>query len=224
MKQLFRALICLFLVAQFSPVCGQQISARAGVNFSTLLVKDNDETYSEDFGFLPGFQVGGTVLLPLTDQIFLETGLLLSTKGFREKSVTELRAGTLESVDTRTLNYIEIPATAKIFLDLGDQQAFAIFGPYVGLLASGKDRGKETFMGETEEFEGDLEIGNDEEDDDVTIFDFGVTAGVGLVFDRVQAGVAYSHGLANTSPYTDDGARINNRTISVFASYLINPE
>ena len=117
------------------------------------------------------------------------------------------------------LIYLDIPLTAKASFDLGGARIYGVFGPYIGMGLSGKNKFEITAMGETETEEEDIKLGSDEDEDDVKRLDFGLTMGAGVEISSIQIGLSYGLGLANISPYTDGGSKISNRVLGISVGY-----
>ncbi|MDP3359679.1 MAG: porin family protein [Lutibacter sp.] len=185
----------------------QQFGIKAGLNLSNMLMKDDDDTYSDDFKMNPGFHIGPTMELPINETVSFETGLLLSTKGYKETFDGD--------TDKYNLLYLDIPLTAKATIDIGGSKIYGIFGPYIGIGLSGKAKYEE----DGESFEEDIKFGSDEDEDDLKRLDYGLTIGAGMEFNAIQIGLSYGLGLANISTYTDGGAKISNRVLGISLGY-----
>ena len=102
-----------------------KFGAKAGVNFSTLSVADQKETYGGreiitkiNTGYRTGFHVGAFVEYGVSDNLFVEGGLaynnLGSTVESAEASVNGQTIGKREFKDTSfTLNTINVPLWVK---------------------------------------------------------------------------------------------------------------
>ncbi len=192
---------------------------KGGLNLSNMLIKDDDETYSDDFKMKPGFHVGAMAEFPLSEIFSFETGLFLSTKGYKISEEETLMGETLKMETKANLLYLDIPLTAKATFDLGGAKIYGVFGPYVGMGLSGKGKEEVTYDGETETEEEDVEWGSDKEKDDLKRLDFGLTMGGGVEINSIQIGLTYALGLANISSYTDYGTKINNRVLGLSVGY-----
>ena len=197
----------------------QTFGVKAGLNLSNMLVEDDDDTYSDDFKVNPGFHVGATAEFPITELFSFETGLLLSTKGFKVSEEETFMGETVKYESKLNLIYLDIPLTAKASFDLGGARIYGVFGPYIGMGLSGKSKFEITAMGETETEEEDIKLGSDEDEDDVKRLDFGLTMGAGVEISSIQIGLSYGLGLANISPYTDGGSKISNRVLGISVGY-----
>ncbi|HZK08561.1 MAG TPA: porin family protein [Bacteroidales bacterium] len=219
MKKVITLLVMLFVVSLATEVVAQTIRARAGFNLSKMLMKDDDKTLSseDEYKMLPGFHLGATAEIPFSDMFSFETGLLLSTKGYKYKDEGSL----YETEGKVTLYYLEIPITGKATFDVGGVKVYGVFGPYLGFGLTGKYKNEFTIAGITEKSDGDIEWGTDAEKDDYKRLDFGLTVGAGVEIDAFQIGINYGLGLANLSPNSDNGYRQKNRVLGITIGYKI---
>ena len=219
MKSLIKLSIVVLLLAMGTESFAQTFGVRAGLNLSNMLAKDEDGTYSDDFKMNPGFHIGPTMELPINEMFTFETALLLSTKGFKMSEKESFNGDTYEAKVKLNLLYLDIPLTAKASFDVGGVKLFGTFGPYIGIGLSGKAKYEETYNGETDKEEEDINFGSDEDEDDFKRLDWGLTAGVGVELNSIQISVNYGLGLANISSYTQDGNKVNNRVLGVSVGY-----
>lgn len=218
MKNVVKIMILVLGVTMTTESFAQKFGLKGGLNLSNMLFKDDDDTYSDDFKMNPGFHIGGTAEFPLSDVLSFETGLLLSTKGFKI-SEEETILGMTSKIEVKSnLLYLDIPLTAKASFDLGGAKLYGSLGPYVGMGLSGKSESEVTLMGETTKDENDIEWGSDEESDFKRL-DFGLNMGAGVEINSIEIGLAYNLGLANISPITDGGFMINNRVLALSVGY-----
>ncbi len=187
----------------------QTFGVKAGLNFSNMVVKDDDKTYSDDYKLKPGFHIGGVAEFEINDMIFFEPGALISTKGTRAK----------EDGYKMSLNliYLEIPMNAKVKFELGDINIFGFAGPYVAVALSGKS--KFTVDGDTEKKSVEWGSGDDES----KRLDFGLNLGAGAeLTDELSLSLSYGLGLGNMSNVTDNGSKVQNRVIALSVGYKFN--
>ena len=220
MKKIKNLLFIVLLITLASSTFAQSFGIKAGLNLSNMVQKDDDDTYSDDFKMLPGFHVGVVADIPFSDMFSFEPGLLLSTKGFKYEESEEYMGETMEAKMKMSLFYLDIPLNLKASFGSDDTKFYGTFGPYLGMGLSGKYKSEITFMGETEEEDEDVKWGTDEEEDDMKRFDFGIAFGAGVQFGAITAGAGYQLGLANVSPYTENGSTIKNNVISVSVGYM----
>lgn len=220
MKIITKLMVIAIVFGLTTQAFAQEFGIRAGLNMSNMLVKDDDDTYSDDYNSKLGFHVGGTVEFPFSDMFALETGLFVNTKGFKYTEDDIESRSDDEYKMTLNLYYIDIPINAKGIYDAGDVKVFATAGPYIGVGLTGKWKYE---MGDEEDSE-DVEWGSDEDEDDFTRLDFGVGFGAGVEYKAFLFGLGYNLGLANISPYKDDGFKINNRVFQVTVGYKFGGE
>lgn len=218
----FLILVIIFTIATTSSA--QKFGIKAGLNLSNMVITDDNETYSDDFEMNLGYHAGVTVEFSLADKIGLETGLLLSTRGFKS-SLEEEIFGELFKVESQfNLLYLEIPITAKASFDVGSAKVYGALGPYIGIALNGNVKSEVTISGETETDEADISFGSDENEDDFKNLDFGLTIGAGVEIKSIEIGLFYGLGLANISPYTGAGSTIQNRVVGLSVGYKFGGE
>jgi hypothetical protein len=222
MKNLERIfLIVVFFITATSMTFAQTVGVKAGLNLSTVLMKDNTTTYSTDFKMNPGFNVGVLVDFPIGEVFVIEPGLLLSTKGFKEEFKEDIhQIGVIEYKNKTNLYYLDIPVYAKAAFGVGDDvELYGAFGPYLGVGLWGKMKSEVIYNGEKENSDENIKWGNDAENDHFERVDYGLSFGAGVEFYSVFIEATYGLGLANISPYTEDGFKTNNRVLGISAGY-----
>lgn len=220
MKKLSTLLVVIIALTLPTELFAQNFGIKGGLNLSNMLMKDDNKTYSDDYKMNPGFHVGPTAEFQLTEMFSIETGLLLSTKGFKASEEITLFGETLKTELKTNLLYLDIPIAAKASFDLGGAKIYGAFGPYLGFGLSGKTKLETTLNNTTKSEEEDIEWGSDKTKSDLKRLDFGLTMGAGVQINSIQIGVSYGLGLANISPYTDGGTKINNRVLGISAGYI----
>ena len=131
-------LIAFLMLTVALPSFAQTFSIRAGLNLSNMLLKDDDDTYSEDYQMNPGFHFGGIVEFPINDALAFETGLLLSTTGFMVKE-SDPSFGEMK-LNTNIYN-LNIPLALKAYINAGSKaRIYVNLGPYIGIALSGKSK------------------------------------------------------------------------------------
>lgn len=167
MKNLFKLFVIVLLLGYGTQTFAQTFAAKAGLNFTNLLVKDDDKTYSSDYKTKVGFHLGGTAEFGFTDMFSLETGLFLSTQGYKvNNSLSDM---------TTNLFYLNIPIMGKARYELNDDiNLYGVFGPYIGFGLSGKIKSGDNSTS--------IDWGTSD-DDDLKRFDFGWIIGEELSTD-----------------------------------------
>lgn len=219
MKNVIKLWIFVLVVSMTTGAFAQNFGLKGGLNLSNILAKDDNTTYSDDFKMNPGFHIGATAEFPFSDMFSFETGLLLSTKGYKISEEETFMGKKIEMKIKTNLFYLDIPLTAKASFDLGDAKVFGLFGPYIGMGLTGQSKTVTTIDGKTEKEKEDVEWGSEKGKSDLKRLDFGLTIGAGVEIDLFQIGLGYNLGLANISPYNDGGMKINNRVIGLSVGY-----
>lgn len=220
MKKLTNLLIVVLLFTMATESFAQRVGIKAGANMSNMLVKDDDDTYSDDFKMKPGFLVGAVCEIPISDVIFFEPGLLLTTKGYKYSDSETIFGVTVDVEQNIGTYYIDIPLNFKAAFEMGDAKIYGAAGPFVGIGLSGKMNSKMSGAGlDTDETE-DIKWGSDAEEDDFKRLDYGVSIGAGVELSALQIGLFYNLGLANISSYTDEGSTIQNRGLGLSVAWF----
>jgi len=219
MKKQIRFQILAILIVSSPSLFGQTLGVKAGLNLSNFFVKDDHETYSEEYKWKSGFHLGATVEFQLGKLWSLETGLLLSTKGHKEMTEDSFLNESIKLKASTILYYFDIPITAKVSIPVGKMKIYGSLGPYVGFGLIGKSKSELTLNGQTEKEEEDISWGSDEEDDHLRRLDLGLTMAAGIEIKSIQLGLNYNLGLANISAYRDEGATIKNKVIGISLAY-----
>ena len=179
------------------------------MNFATILDKDDDGDYSDEYDLNTGLHIGLGINIPVNASFSIEPGLLLTKKGM---SNTEEFLGS--DIDSKmNINYLEIPVNVKALIPLGNAENsfYLSAGPYLAYAVSGKIKAE--YMGESEE--DDLEIGTDKNNDLVKPFDMGLTIGAGFELDQIILGFSYDLGLANIATNDANGQVVSNRVFKL---------
>jgi hypothetical protein len=222
MKHLFKFLMILFVTGGPLQSFAQNIGVRAGLNMSNMVMKDNHRTYSEDLSTNPGIQIGLIADFPIQSIFSFETGVLLSSKGYRESEEFSEMGNTYKFSSSANLMYLEIPLAAKASYDIGGVKVYGNFGPYIGMGIAGKYKWNYSYSGESEKGDENINWGNNPEDEEFRRLDYGLTMGAGVEIYNFQIGLNYGLGLANISSYNDDGFRTNNRILGITVGYFFN--
>lgn len=219
MKNSMKLLIVVIGFTMATESYGQIFGVKAGLNLSNMLWEDDENTYSDNFKMNPGFHIGTTAEFPISEIFSFETGLSLSTKGFKDEAKEEVMGETYEVKQEMNLFYLDIPLTAKASVDLEGPKIYGVFGPYLGMGLSGKIKTQLSGMGETVSHEEDVNWASDEENEALKRLDYGLMVGAGVEIDAIQIGLSYNFGLANISAETEDGFKINNRVLGISVGY-----
>lgn len=199
--------IFLFSVNSFAQTT---FGVRGGLNLADVTMKISgigiDATTMK-----PGFHIGAIMDHSLTDIFAFETGLMLETKGTKIKSSA---IGGVSGEAVTNIFYVDVPVNLKASYDFGGIGIYGLFGPYVGVALSSKDKYTGEFKNVSGMSEYDNKIGSSD-DDDLKRMDFGLMMGAGIEIDKFQLGVGYDLGLANIDPAGDSDNFVKNRVLKI---------
>jgi hypothetical protein len=102
---------------------------RAGINFQNINGRDFFDDKLEN-KLVARFHAGVNAELMLAPEFYIQPGVLLSTKGMKEK-VTDSKFN---------ISYIEIPVNLLYKPELGDGKLLLGFGPYIAFGVGGKEK------------------------------------------------------------------------------------
>lgn len=215
MKKLTLISIIIFIGLLCIQTNAQTFRIKGGLNLANMLIKSDGETLSNDNRMNPGFHFGATINIPFNNFLSIETGPLLTTKGWKRK---------FESVAVYTfknnLYYLDFPLTLKTSFGLGKGlKMFAAIGPYAGIGLSGQINSKAEYQGEKNKDKQITEWGN-ELNDDYTRLEMGLTIGGGVEMNSVMMGISYDHGFTNISSLQKYGELDKNRVLKFSVGYI----
>ena len=182
------AVLGMFALAGFSQV---KWDAKFGMNFSNM-------TKFEDTKALPGFQLGVGMDYGFSENWSLQSGLMISSKGYKVKEG--------EYKETTRPIYLDIPILAAYKFNISDNTKFVInAGPYLAIGLGGKY--KVDGIDESEKIFGD---------DGWKRFDLGIQYGIGLeLSDRYLINLTGQNGFISPA----DGGDPKNMTFSIGVGY-----
>ena len=189
-KFLMTAVLGMFALAGFSQV---KWDAKFGMNFSNMTKLDETKA-------LPGFNLGVGMDYGFSENWSLQSGLMISSKGFKYKE------GDWKS-KFRPI-YLDIPILAAYKFNISDNTKFVInAGPYLAIGLGGKNK-------ETDEEDVKL---FDKDGYDWKRFDLGIQYGIGLeLSDRYLINLTGQNGFI--SP-VDGGDDPKNMTFTIGVGY-----
>ena len=159
------------------------IGLKGGINVSNWFMKEGESPDSKI-----GFNFGVSADYEMVQNLFLLTGLEVTTKGVKEKE-NYAQIGSAKA--TANLIYLQIPIHLGYKLLVSNTTKLVFHaGPYIGCGVGGKI----TFEGMGEKLKLDSFS-----DDGVKRFDFGLGLGFGAEFNKVGIGIGYDFGLINIS-------------------------
>ena len=189
-KFLMTAVLGMFALAGFSQV---KWDAKFGMNFSNMTKIDESKA-------LPGFTLGVGMDYGFNENWSLQSGLMISSKGFKFKEG--------DWKDKYRPIYLDIPILAAYKFNISDNTKFVInAGPYLAIGLGGKNK-------ETDE--EDIKL-FDKDGYDWKRFDLGIQYGIGLeLSDRYLINLTGQNGFI--SP-VDGGNDPKNMTFSIGVGY-----
>lgn len=213
----------------------QTFGIKAGLNSPLMLIKWDEHRVYDESKLLNNFtaNLGFTLNFELKKRILFETGIGLSTVGFKHKyeaimqsKTTQLTYKITENYNFK-LNYLNIPLNLKFLYNIENRNLYFTFGPYLGIGISGKYHldypieKKNINTGEyvLEQIIKDRVVnwGSDSKDDFKRL-DYGVSVGLGCEIDNFQIGLSYSYGLPDISPRSDETYK--NRVLGISMGWL----
>ena len=186
------AVLGMFALAGFSQV---KWDAKFGMNFSNM-------TKAEGTKALPGFNLGVGMDYGFSENWSLQSGLMISSKGYKVKDYAKVRP-----------IYLDIPILAAYKFNISDNTKFVInAGPYLAFGLGGKCKFDEG---------GDYKLfkGEDGADAEYSRFDLGLQYGIGLeLSDRYLINLTGQNGFI--CPWDiDEGDKPKNMTFSIGVGY-----
>jgi opacity protein-like surface antigen len=187
-KFLMTAVLGMFALTGFSQV---KWDAKVGMNFSNM-------TKFDDTKALPGFNLGVGMDYGFSENWSLQSGLMISSKGYKVKDYAKVRP-----------IYLDIPILAAYKFNISDNTKFVInAGPYLAFGLGGKVK-----------YDGVDESDKVFGDDGWNRFDLGLQYGVGLeLSDRYLINLTGQNGFI--CPWdVDEGDKPKNMTFSIGVGY-----
>jgi len=231
MKNVFKIFLILLLfitIGTQKSFSQLKFGVKGGVNLATI-AEDFKEADSEDATKMRVLYTFGAVIdFGLSDAMSIQSGLLLSAKGY---SVDVKKDYDATGYDRYVINYLEIPVSFAYKI-----KAFQVYaGPYVAFGITGKN--KWDLKGDGWDDSGDdkfkfvmKEVNlEDLADDELPVkrVDYGLNFGVGYQLGPILINAGYSLGLANLTPAIKDYAdfdpkdnKASTRTISLTATFF----
>jgi hypothetical protein len=209
------------MIALISFLCfqtnAQTYRIKGGLNLANMLIESDGEVISNQYKMNPGFHVGATFDLPLNEFLSIETGPLLTTKGWKQK----FESGQAFYTFNNNLYYLDFPIALKTTYGLArGLKLFGYFGPYAGIGLSGKMNLSVEYEGRKNTDKQNIEWGKDGSQYDYTRFEMGLTIGIGVERNSLMTGISYDHGLSNISSFQKYGELDKNRVLKFSVGYI----
>ncbi|HAQ17708.1 MAG TPA: hypothetical protein DCR40_00560 [Prolixibacteraceae bacterium] len=195
-------LIFFIVFVLFVQVANAQVfGIKGGINIANMTFTASGMDLSPKS--IIGIHVGPVAEFELQENLYFNTGLLYSIKGYKLKM--EFLGESIES--TAKFNCLEIPLNFVYKYSLNDaSKLFAQAGPYLGYALSGTAKSD----GESEKI--------DFKDEGMRRIDFGLGIGVGLELGPIVPSISYQLGLANLSD--DSDVKVKNKVLQLSIAYM----
>jgi len=216
MKTIVKTFVLIIALSFPTSVSAQIYGIRGGFNLSNLMMKYGGEKFSDHLQMRPGFHLGPTIEIPLSERISIDGALLYSAKGVKMKESESYMSSSYEYKSNTTLNYLELPLDLKAKVDVGNIVGFGALGPYFAYALSGKTKDKMVVDGNSSSETTDIDFGDD---GDLKRMDFGLGFSAGVEVGKMQFGINYGLGLSNITQHQENDAAVKNRNLSFFANY-----
>ncbi len=206
-------LVALFLQSEFLPA--QNFGIKGGMNLATMLSKDNDNRYSDNFSANSGIHFGFTFEFPLNDVVALSPEILLTNKGLKY-DFTEDDSNISSDIK---LYYIDVPVMLKTRYNWGnDKKIVGATGPYLGMGVSGQSQTTTEYQGERVCEKKDVKWGSNKSDDFKKL-DWGWSFAGGIQIEEVELSLSYDLGFANIAANQENGTIARNRVVKISIAY-----
>jgi hypothetical protein len=187
---------------------------KVGLNFSEL---PNYTEYIIDQKICIGYHLGVIAELRLSDVLFLQPGVLISSKGSKYIVGNNTDGSTNGFSDFKfsCLN-AEIPLDLIYKFDLPSFKLLLIAGPHFGYGLKGKWESSDGTSSK-------IHFGNDPVDD-LKPFDYGLDLGAGVEVGRIQFSSLYYTGLKTLSTMNPPRKEQKYKVLSISIAYLFGKE
>ena len=193
--------ILLFAVIMMAALSINTLNAQVkggfkmGVDFSKLSLKDSDGNGIDEAKRLTSPRIGFILEVPVSDVMFIHTGVFAAAKGYKVEESENGVEGKLYQI----LGTVDIPINFGYKHELDNMLLFAMAGPmisYNGYLT--------TLFYEDSEWDNnnDLKIGTSE-NDFIKPFNMGINIEAGIEISRFQLSASFAQGLTNLSTNED---------------------
>lgn len=217
MKILTKLLLMLSLVSASIQINAQEIKLKGGINLSSVSWKYYEDSYSEEYKYRLGFQLGSTIDILLSEYYSIDIGAIIILRKFEHMNDPIINNGITHEWNTEYNRwYFEIPAMFRREFRLKQTRLFGEIGAYTGIGLSGNLSYEIYHDGEISQ-EGSSDVKWGAEDDEINRFDFGFAAGIGMIINKLEIGICYEHGLINN--VHEEGKISKNRTFLINCAY-----
>ena len=213
MKKIASLSICILLsTSLYSQVT---YVLKAGVSWSSITFNEdvNEQFPGEfDYGYKPGFMIGVALEIPVVPRFTIQPELLFLQKGYKSSYADS----EISSSYKTTLNYIEVPAMAR--LNFG--KFYMAAGPSIAFGVGGNYKGTNNYMGLTNEMEGKVKFGEQPDGYNgskqyINAVDMGLQFGTGVSLKAIVVDLRFGLGLTDIFNEQDVISNSRNRSIQL---------
>ena len=202
--------------AQFSlPNLPITYGVEAGLTLSNFAT-DNKNA---DFSAILGYSIGVTAEYSITEQIFLQSGLSLLTKGAKRSESHRDSDGSYEFEMTARPMLFQLPVHAAYKFQVKEGIIVNVnAGPYLALGIGGKIKHEDSFTdrsGDTETEKGDENFFGSEKKGGFKNIDYGFGIGTGVEIGKISINLTINWGAANLSRSSVSELKLNCTALSV---------
>lgn len=210
-RVLFIILICLLGFESNA----QSIAIKGGVNVASVSFRTTLGGSNDDIKYNVGFHIGSLIDFKLSDMFSIETGIQLTTKGYKSILVSDHYSAS----NNFYVFYSEIPLSIKYQHELNNgYKIYTSIGGYGSLVMFGLEFYKNNFNGDTyrsRDFYDFSEMG-------IKRLDYGLTFGVGIEMNSMVIGTSFDLGLVDI--IDSDNYTIKNRVLKFSIGYRFGNE
>ncbi|MEO7174178.1 MAG: porin family protein [Saprospiraceae bacterium] len=223
MYSIIRLFIVVNLVTLSQQILAQSLRLKGGLNISEMRQEDNEEYYSASSSYksLMGFNFGATAEFPIKPWFSIESGLLLSSKGFKIDYHFDLLGDSIDLDAKLNPIYLEIPVEAIFRRQFKHVNLIAGLGPFLAIGIDGQIKSVLKVNDEIDTVSDKIRWGSDEANDQFRRLDLGLVFRLGLEVEAFQLNCSYDFGLANVSSSRENDLRVNSRTLSLSIAYKL---
>jgi hypothetical protein len=217
-----KKLLITFFIAQgvlVSSVSAQvAVGLKAGLNFARLFEKIDNTNANENNKIRTGVNLGLVLDYTLSEQLGMESGLLLQNKGNRAETIMDVGLDDIPVKINTSYTYLDIPLGLKYTFYRKEMRIALLTGIYAGVGLAGQVETVMLINGNSEEERRDVVFGN--KANQTNPIDYGVNMGFGIKYNVVGLDINYGYGLANLSNVEEVFSRYN-RFLSFSFTYQI---
>ncbi len=207
--------IFLFLLLSNNINAQARLGVRAGFNFSTLINASSTDLILLGnrlfFNFNAGFHIGITGEIPISQKIYLESGVTFIRKGFPYDIVFSDPGGQGTLIIYDNFNALEMPLFVKAYVEIPDIKFDIFVGPTIsyGFIETGIAN---RLINEN----GILSSSGNGRN-----LDYGLQFGAGVTINNINIGMFYNLGLANSNlAFPNSKKSVKNTVSGISLKYL----